>query len=134
LFTETATPGALGLIKPPWTGAIRVISIIVNTWHKDRRRERFDNPNIIDVGWTDVMMPEYLESRRVTETVHIKMKGLMKNEEQDAVPLFNYIYMYYLTNFLSVLSMELPSKRAQWMFFTRKYKGSSHMTPPMFHL
>lgn len=84
LFTETATPGALGLIKPPWTGAIKVISIIVNTWHKDRRRERFDNPNIIDVGWTDVMMPEYLTSRRVTETAHIKMKGLMKNEAQDA--------------------------------------------------
>lgn len=85
LFTKSATPGALGLINPPWAGAIRVISIIVNTWHKDRRRERFDNPTIIDVGWTDVMMPEYLESRRVTETVHIKMKGLtLKNEEQNA--------------------------------------------------
>lgn len=85
MFTDTATPGALGLIKPPWVGAIRVISIVVNTWHKDRRRERFDNPNIIDVGWTDVMMPEYLESRGVKETVHIKMKGLtLKNEEQNA--------------------------------------------------
>ncbi|KAG2044133.1 hypothetical protein BDR03DRAFT_940832 [Suillus americanus] len=85
LFTKSATPGALGLINPPWAGAIRVISLVVNTWHKDRRCERFDNPNIIDVGWTDVMMPEYLESRRVTETVHIKMKGLaLKNEEQNA--------------------------------------------------
>ncbi|KAG1748154.1 hypothetical protein EDB19DRAFT_1630341 [Suillus lakei] len=100
LFTKTATPGALGLINPPWAGAIRVISIIVNTWHKDRRRERFDNPNIIDVGWTDVMLPEYFESRRVTETVHIKMKGLaLKNEEQNAVPLFTYIHMCYLTVF-----------------------------------
>ncbi|KAG2155324.1 uncharacterized protein EDB93DRAFT_101182 [Suillus bovinus] len=85
LFTDSATPGALGLVNPPWASAIRVISIIVNTWHKDRRPERFDNPIIIDVGWTDVMMPEYLESRRVTETVHIKMKGLsLKNEEQNA--------------------------------------------------
>ncbi|KAG1865001.1 hypothetical protein DFJ58DRAFT_771944 [Suillus subalutaceus] len=73
--TQSATPGALGLINPPWAGAIRVISIVVNTWHKDRRSERFDNPSIID----------YLESRRVTETVHIKMKGLaLKNEEQNA--------------------------------------------------
>lgn len=85
LFTRSATPGALGLINPPWADAVRVISIVVNTWHKDRRRERFDSPNIIDVGWTDVMMPEYLESKRVTETVHMKMKGLaLKNEEQNA--------------------------------------------------
>jgi hypothetical protein len=84
LFTKSATPGALGLINPPWAGAIRVISIIVNTWHKDRRPERFDKPNIIDVGWTDVMMPEYLQSGQVTETVHIKMKGALKNEEQNA--------------------------------------------------
>lgn len=85
LFTQTCTPGALGLINPVWAGAIRVISIIVNTWHKDRRRERFDKPNIIDVGWTDVMLPEYLQSGRVTETVHIKMKGLaLRNEEQNA--------------------------------------------------
>ncbi|KAG2148836.1 hypothetical protein DEU56DRAFT_869590 [Suillus clintonianus] len=93
-FDEIATYfiGALGLINPVWAGAIRVISIIVNTWHKDRRRERFDKPNIIDVGWTDVMLPEYLQSGRVTETVHIKMKGLaLRNEEQNAVPLFTYV-------------------------------------------
>lgn len=85
MFMKSATAGALGLINPPWANAVRVISIVVNTWHKDRRRERYDSPFIIDVGWTDVMMPQHVESGLVTETVHIKMKGLaLKNEEQNA--------------------------------------------------
>lgn len=97
---KSATAGALGLINPPWANAVRVISIVVNTWQKDRRRERYDSPFIIDVGWTDVMMPQHVESGQVTETVHIKMKGLaLKNEDKDAVPLFTYIHMCYLTIF-----------------------------------
>ncbi|KAG1744996.1 uncharacterized protein EDB91DRAFT_1122053 [Suillus paluster] len=84
LLTKSLTPGALGLITPSWASAIRVISIIVNTWHRDRRPERFDNPSIIDVGWTDVMLPDYFASRRVAETVHLKMKGALKNEKENA--------------------------------------------------
>ncbi|KAG0704054.1 hypothetical protein DFH29DRAFT_802373 [Suillus ampliporus] len=84
LLTKSATAGALGLITPSWAGAIRVISLVVNTWHRDRRPERFDSPNIIDVGWTDVMLPDYFASGRVTETVHLKMKGALQNEKENA--------------------------------------------------
>ena len=85
VLTKTVTPGALGLLNPTWADAVRVISLVINTWHNDRRPERFEKPHIIDVGWADVMFPEYLYSGQVIETAHLKMKGALRNETSDAV-------------------------------------------------
>ncbi|OJA11338.1 hypothetical protein AZE42_04933 [Rhizopogon vesiculosus] len=83
LLTNSVTPGALGLLNPPWANATRVISLVINTWHNDRRPERFEKPHIIDVGWTDVILPEYFGSGRVTETAHLMMKGPLQNKKGD---------------------------------------------------
>lgn len=128
LLTKSVTPGALGLLNPSWVESVRVISLVINTWHNDRRPERFEKPHIIDVGWTDVMLPEYLASGRATETAHLKMKGALQNEKGNAVHSLPTSISGFLTIYFSPLCMESLKRALLRILCTHVYERSSNMT------
>jgi hypothetical protein len=128
LLTKSVTPGALGLLNPPWAESVRVISLVINTWRNDRRPERFEKPHIIDVGWTDVMLPEYLASGRATETAHLKMKGTLQNEKGDVIHSSPTSIFGFLTIYFSALCMESLKRVLLRILCTHVCGRSSNMT------
>ncbi|KAL4072058.1 hypothetical protein J3A83DRAFT_4092903 [Scleroderma citrinum] len=78
LMSRLISPEKFSLLLPSWLGAVRVVSIVFVQWAVDKRprSERLNNPQLIEVGYTDVLFPEFFNTLTGT-TQHLKIKKKM---------------------------------------------------------
>ncbi|KAH7906362.1 hypothetical protein BJ138DRAFT_1016351 [Hygrophoropsis aurantiaca] len=94
LVRKTIDPHKFNTATYDWTSSIRVVSFTSTTWARDGRprHERLKEPKLLDVGWTEVMLPGYFETNdNPPETVHMAFKTVIKNG-QPAVHLQEFKY------------------------------------------
>ena len=80
LMSGRIAPGKFALPLLPWLGAIRVVSIVFVQWAIDNRprAQRLDDPNLIEVGYTDALFPNFFDTLAGT-TFHMKLKKKKAN-------------------------------------------------------
>ncbi|KAF8127847.1 hypothetical protein EV363DRAFT_1341549 [Boletus edulis] len=79
LVTRDLEPGKVGLVTPPWLGGVRIVSLVLGEWTVDNRPRtvRLNDPRLVDVGWTDALLPSFFENL-TGSTVHLKLESTVK--------------------------------------------------------
>lgn len=76
LMTRRVAPQKLGLSKFSWLDAARVISLVFVEWSIDNRprQDRLNAPNLIEVGFSDALLPSFFSTLTSDRTLHLKVK------------------------------------------------------------
>ncbi|PFH49636.1 hypothetical protein AMATHDRAFT_194582 [Amanita thiersii Skay4041] len=73
-----------GLPEPTWTRSLKVLSLVFNTWARDTRpsKERLEMPMLLDVGWAEMEVPDFVVKPRSMEHYFVEKNRYMSQGDK----------------------------------------------------